>query len=352
MDILITTFPKGSTQNVGDALITESAIKLVQHRAPCYDPVIFFRQEPLESIIKRKVRTILVPGFSVNNNAYPELFSFYHNVCDVLHKILVVGCSFQHSEPRCSTYTSYEYNERTKKFLSLLVESNGPIGCRDEPMRKILSNHNIESIYTGDLALYDDEKIRKNFKRPGRINSVAFTIPHSEKFHSQAKKLLSLIRREFLGASLYVVHHSKANRSSRKLSEFALSLGYIEKDISGTADRLAFYNNIDIHIGYRLHGHVYFLRNRKPSVLMAEDCRSFGISRSGALGVGVFEALGAEHLLVSDLAPYKAMDFLKYSIANNYKEYLKVFKHIDETYFSVVRPYFDMVANKVCLRNQ
>ena len=44
-DILITTFPQNGSRNVGDGLITESAIQLVRHRLPSYEPEIIFRMD-------------------------------------------------------------------------------------------------------------------------------------------------------------------------------------------------------------------------------------------------------------------------------------------------------------------
>lgn len=341
MDILLTTFPRLKTKNVGDALITESAIRLVRHRVPTYDPVVFFREESLEGIDKEKVRTILAPGFSVNNDAYPELFKMYPDVSDVLDRIYVTGCSFQHLTSSLATYQNYEHNKKTKEMLKSLSEVAGSIPCRDELIHEMLLRNDIKSSYVGDLALYDDNKISTQFVPPKEIRSVAFTVQHNGKFLSQSKKLLSLIKREFGSSELYVVHHSTPNKSSKKVSDFALSLGYIEKGISGEAENLSFYDGIDLHIGYRLHGHIFFLRNRKPSFLMAEDCRSFGISKSGSLRIGITQAMESDGISVRDVAPYELMKYVRRNINNSFSDYQQVFRYIDESYYKALRPFFD-----------
>ena len=48
LDILLTTYPEQGSKNVGDRLISESALKLIRHRVPDYDPIMLFREEPLE----------------------------------------------------------------------------------------------------------------------------------------------------------------------------------------------------------------------------------------------------------------------------------------------------------------
>lgn len=347
MDILLTTFPKLKSQNVGDALITDSAIKLVRHRVPSYDPEVIFREDSLEEFDKSEIRTILAPGFSVNNYAYPELFKIYPDVSDIMSKIFVTGCSFQSLEPRLNTYNSYQHSVETKKFLVALAKNMGSVPCRDLLIHEMLMRQSIKSSYIGDLALYDDSKIAKKLLLPKKIRSIAFTIQHNGQFFSQSKKLLALIKREFSEAELYVVHHSKPTKSSKKVSDFASSLGYIEIDLSGESKNLEFYENIDFHIGYRLHGHIFFLRNRKPSCLMVEDCRSFGISKTSLLGTGIFQALDNDGISVRDVAPYELLKFVRRNKESSFKDYVALFQFIDKTYYKIVRPYFDRFSKNV-----
>ncbi|RCV89373.1 polysaccharide pyruvyl transferase family protein [Billgrantia montanilacus] len=347
MDILLTTYPRHKSKNVGDSLITDSAIKLVRYRVPSYDPDIYFREDSLEGIDKEEVRTILIPGFSVNNDTYPSLFKMYSDITDISNKIYVTGCSFQNLVANVDTYKNYEYNKETKEILQLLANSSGTIPCRDQLIHEMLIRNNIRASYIGDLALYDDEKITEKFVPPESVKSVAFTIQHNTKFLSQSKKLLSLIKREFSDSDLYVVHHSKPNKIPKLIADYAVSLGFIEKDISGDSEHLKFYEDIDLHIGYRLHGHIHFLRNRKPSFLMAEDCRSFGISKTGLLKTGIFEAMENDGISVRDVAPYELMKSVRSNIKSQYHDYNKLFSYIDEVYYECVRPFFDQFCIKI-----
>ena len=117
LDILLTTYPEHGSRNVGDRLITDSALKLIRRRIPDYNPVMIFREEALERFDKRKVRSILAPGFSINDASYPKLFKLYENLDGVSKLFHPIGCSFQHLVPRKDTYNEYVYSDETLNFL-------------------------------------------------------------------------------------------------------------------------------------------------------------------------------------------------------------------------------------------
>ncbi|MBO6848900.1 MAG: polysaccharide pyruvyl transferase family protein [Marinobacter sp.] len=339
-DIILTTYPEKGSRNVGDNLITESAKKLVRHRVPEYDPIELFRETQLDPSLIENCKSILAPGFPVNNRTYPDLYALSEDLADISDKTYVVGCSFQSLDPSSKAYAQYEYDPKTLLSLKSLSRTTGVIQCRDYAIRDMLKNNGISASYIGDLALYDDSLVCSGTKFPKTISSIAFSIPHKPKFFSQARKLLHLIKREFPNAELYVTHHSIPNEHSIKVAETAKHVGFREVDLSGNCENLNFYQDIDIHIGYRLHGHIFFLRNRKPSFLLAEDSRSAGISQTSFLRNGIF--MGVNDSMVPDKdAPYFLMKNLRYEIRNNFSSFINTFSFIDKSYRSAVRPYFD-----------
>lgn len=106
------------------------------------------------------------------------------------------------------------------------------------------------------------------------------------------------------------------------------------------------YDDMDLHIGYRLHGHISFLRRRKPPVLLVEDARSYGLAHTPGTDVGCFEALSLATLEADPAAPEKAMAFVDGQIRCGFQDYQRVFSFIDKTYAGFVKPYFDDLARK------
>lgn len=343
-DILITTYPESGSRNVGDGLITESAMQLVRHRLPNYTPEIIFRMGSLDDCSAEEVASILAPGFSVNEGTYPLLYALYSDISR-LKGFFPVGCSFQHPEASPAIYNNFTYSEATLAFLRRVEENTGPIPCRDAGIVNILQRHGIRSCYMGDLALYDRAYLFKTFVAPRCISSVAFTVQHNAKYKRQSFLVLNAIRRIFPKAALYVVHQSKVNRYSQKIAEYAVGLGYVEKDLSGAVENLAFYDDIDLHVGYRLHGHISFLRRRKPSFLIAEDSRSFGIINTPGLCVGGIPALDNSGEVDGELHK-KLSVMIKQELSNGFRSFYPVFKFIDESYVNSVVPYFDGFARE------
>lgn len=347
LDILLTTYPEHGSRNVGDRLISVSALKLIRRRIPDYDPVMVFREEPLERFDKQKIRSILAPGFSVNDASYPNLFKLYEDLEGVPELFYPIGCSFQHLVPRKDTYKNYKYSDETVAFLNAVTQGSGPLPCRDQLIVEMLRSHSVPAFYCGDLALYDENVIGSKFLPPKEIRSIAFTVQHKPKFIPQSFEILQLIKEEFPDVELYVVHHSQVNKNSQQVSEYAKSIGYIERDLSGDVSNLDFYSAIDLHIGYRLHGHISFLRRRKPSFLLIEDSRSFGIAQTGSLDVGTFCALDENGIDVCLNAPRKLMDYVVSQVGAEFSDYQHVFRFVDQSYNQVVGPYFDCLFKKI-----
>ena len=63
-------------------------------------------------------------------------------------------------------------------------------------------------------------------------------------------------------------------------------LGARTRDISGSASGFAVYDDVSLHVGYRVHAHLYCLSRSTPSYLVAEDSRGIGVLQTlGDLGM-------------------------------------------------------------------
>jgi len=342
-DLLITTYPGHKSQNVGDNLISHSAIELVRSRCPSYSPEIVFRENSLDEYAGSRVRTILAPGFSVSNDTYPKLFRLYSDLRD-LHSFSPIGCSFQHPVPGHDSFDSYEFNASTLDFLRRIADQCGDAGipCRDMLIQNLLQRHGVSSHYCGDLGLFEEKFVGADFSSPSSVRSVVFTIHHHHaRFDEQAKILLGLLGKRFQGCRKFIAFHSKPGKLSVALAQYANSLGFEELHMYGDVKNLDLYESIDLHVGYRLHGHITFLRKRKPSVLLIEDCRSFGFANSGNFATGCFDALDCETMLGFSETPFRIMDYLERQIEGEFADFNPVFELIDNTYRSAVSPYFD-----------
>lgn len=342
-DLILTTYPEHKSQNVGDNLICYSAMQLIKSRNSSFNPFIVFRDVSLDNLSNAKIKKIIAPGFSVSQKVYPDIYKLYKDL-DRLPQFYPVGCSFQSPNPSVKAFEENDYDKKTLEFLDFVVRRSGPLPCRDLMIVQMLHRNNIDAYYIGDMAIYDENYIFKEFENISCINSVVFTIQHSPRYNDQASNLINLIKKYCKAAKLYVAFHSKPNENSLRIANYANDIGFEILHLYGDVENLKIYDRIDVHIGYRLHGHISFLRRRKPSILMVEDVRSLGFCKTTGTSIGCFEGLTSNGDQVDESAPIQAMDFFCDQISVGFRDYRSTFKFIDETYANFVSPFFDRIS--------
>jgi hypothetical protein len=291
----------------------------------------------------------VAPGYSVRDGSYPKLYGLYSDLrcLRLVGAFFPIGCALQDSRASNEVYDTYEYSEASLDAMREIDEISGGFRCRDQKIVNMLSSKGIRANYIGDLALYDELKLFRPFVPPKKIRSVVYTVQHKSRYRRQSFSVLKLIKELFPTADLYVAHHSSVSDESRIVGEFAANLGFVEVDLSGDVEKLSFYDSIDMHIGYRLHGHISFLRRRKPSFLIAEDARSFGIINTPGLNFGGLFALEADGVTVNLSLTEELLALVDAELKNNFSSFYKVFGFIDRTYLNAVSPCFDQIAKNL-----
>ncbi|TRM53559.1 polysaccharide pyruvyl transferase family protein [Achromobacter sp. LC458] len=345
-DLILTTFPEHRSGNVGDHLITHSLVKLLARRIPDFAPKVLFREESLDGFADGTLRSIIAPGFSVLDETYPKLFGLYSDI-ERLRDFYPIGCSFQHTLPAHSAFHEHRYGEATLAFLKMVVGRSGPLPCRDQLIVDMLMKNGIDALYSGDLAIYDEDRIGTQFSAPRSIKSIVVSVQHHDRYDDQSFELLRQVKARFDSARLFIAMHSKPNKRSLKVVAFAAGLGFETLSLSGDVENLRAYDAIDLHIGYRLHGHIAFLRQRKPSVLLIEDARSFGLANTPGTAVGCFDALSMDTMAGDIEVPGRVLEYVEAQIKNGFSDYNSVFEFVDATYATVIKPYFDKLAKKI-----
>ena len=116
---------------------------------------------------------------------------------------------------------------------------------------------------------------RQEFVPPKHLQTIVFTPPANKPYFKQAKSILAYIVKEFGNrpsrSEIIVSFHRGIDDD---FAHFAESHHCKVVDVSGNISHLQFYDSCDLHIGYRLHAHLYFLSLRKPSYVIAEDFRA------------------------------------------------------------------------------
>lgn len=327
MYTILTTFPRSGCGNVGDKLIEEAVKSLVAAVRGDSEFLTIFREDDLTGQLPaiNRTRAVLMPAFPIRDlPVWPGVYRLTPRLGDIRVPLIPIGANWNTYPGDYFDRSTVVYSPETAAFLRHTAGPAGVISCREYHLCRILRRHGIANpIMTGDPAWFDLDCLGKPMKRPAVVKKLVFTPPLSAFFEDQAHALLSMLAELFPAAEKYCVFHladcitnplAPGERSDNSLAmspEVAAKNESIRnfarrKDfqvIMGNHElaRIAFYRDCDLHVGYECHAHWGFLRQRLPSVLIAEDARGVGFAYTG--GVGGFEGFARQEFPAAPLRP-------------------------------------------------
>lgn len=290
--ILLSTFdPKGS-KNLGDHLLTASVEKLIKKLKPKSTITTYFREDNLTDKLDalNKADAVILPGFAVRKNSYPDTYRLVDDLSKLKTPIIPIGCGTKFTLPD----SNKKIDAQSLEFLRFLSKDR-PIPCRELITWQVLKNYNIPVAISGDLGMFDADLIGKDMNIPKNVKQLIFTTPHNPYYLNQCKSVMAMVGKLFPKTEKILSFQSELGHGNHpheyELERYAKEIGFNvwQPDFNeGDVDPLKVYKGSDFHIGYRCHGHLYFLRTRKPSILISEDSRGVGFSE--ILGTPVFPA--------------------------------------------------------------
>lgn len=295
MYIGLTTCPHHASGNVGDQLITEASIKLIEEIHGDIDINVHFRREDFTSRLDYLNNSdgILCFGFPIlESQMRPNIYRIAENLGEVEIPIIPIGSIHKFYPGTKKELKKRELKSSTKSFLDQVVQDcpSGEIPVRTEWVGQVLRQNGYKTVLMGDPAWYDPEFIGEEFHKPNNIDQIVFTTPHSSHYIKQAKQLLRKLSRQFTDANRIISLHSAPTDVDRELIAPAQSTGWDVHYASHDVKNLDLYRESDLHVGYRKHGHLAHLRWRRPSIVLAEDSRAQGLNETlGTAGVPAFE---------------------------------------------------------------
>jgi hypothetical protein len=359
---------KRAFNNFGDYLIFDRAKNIIKDNIKNAELIEADGSIPLDkqfdsNSLSKFSAIIIVGGPVIRNDLYPELYPLSEVVFEKKIPVFILGCGskrFQNLE-RILPFS------KNTDFLLRYVNNFGPIGCRDEYTKNYLDKLGYKTVLNGCPAWYNinhfGERIEKNYK----IKKILFSVPGNQHFFEQFLCIINEFTKKNKNYDYYVSFNhgftNKYKRLEKKLSNKNVTLLDMSKDIK----KSILYNDMDLHIGFRVHAHIYFLSNRKPSIILAEDSR----------GIGVMNTLKTKKFIPgikcwndkSFLLKYKfyinkklgLILFKPYSYKTIFKElnskflflresklqeYNIIFKKMEDTYFKNTRQYLAAMDSK------
>ena len=296
----------GSKNNAGDYLIKFRAKQLFAELRPDRKIIDINGWETLSpsnlAIINESKALILMGGPALVEDMVPRVYGLADAIDKIKVPVVMMGTGWKSQKGNWQDTYSYKLNPKTTELVKKVNDSGYLSSVRDYHTLNALRFNDCENVLmTGCPAYYDQKHINTEFI-PKSVNKVAFSLGvsfiESPSMYKLMKENILACHNMFSDKEFEVVFHHSLNREKfssayksasnhvKKHNEFAdwLESENIKyKDISGSAENLMnYYTNVDLHIGYRVHAHIFMNSIAQKSILISEDGRAKGVK--GAIG--------------------------------------------------------------------
>ncbi len=236
---------------------------------------------------------ILMGGPALQKRMRPRVYGLIADLNAITVPIVTMGIGWYSPYGGWEDTHNYPLNSLSIKLLERIDSGPCMSSVRDYHTLNVLASRGFSNfVMTGCPALYSLEHMDTPVavtSDPKKIGfSLGVSLKFSQRMQQQMKTTILCTRDRFPDAELDVVFHhgissdylqsdgasSDLYRRQREFTDWLNSeeISYI--DISGDAEKLlTFYSQCDLHVGYRIHAHIFMSSISKPSLLLIEDGR-------------------------------------------------------------------------------
>lgn len=272
----------GAYKNAGDFLIAKRAKELIESVAPSAEITVISRSKIIERL--QEINSCNVIAFS-GGPIYLNDINNYLNVEDInslLKKpVMIIGGGWNGISGFSQVPYKYEFEKKTRDFFQR-VDNDYGLACRDVYTIRTLKKENYHNIFlTGCPAWYDIRFVNLlDFRNKEReIQSITISDPALKGHIPLVEELIYYLKTKYPKAEITMVFHRGIDLDSQ-LYSYLKKNNVDMKDISNNCSGFAIYDNCDLHIGFRVHAHIYNLSMRNKSILIEEDGRGAGVNQT------------------------------------------------------------------------
>lgn len=283
---IISTFPESGSQNIGDRLITSSLIGLIQDHQNKIKFNVIWRAENWENVkhIITKSDHIFFACLAIRPNMTVLEYPFLNNILETKIPFSVISAGTALNLNNSNIFSGF--SEETLKALSTINKTAKVFSTRGYLTQEFCTKHSLNNaFFSGDVAFYDTRFSHLKFQKDQAINNIGISSPHYSKAYIYNLQLLhNELKDIFPKANIYVIHHGKDEITKKFCKENRIIQYEIYND---PESGLELYSETDLHVGFRVHGHVSALKRRKYSYLLEQDGRGcdYGLTINNKISV-------------------------------------------------------------------
>lgn len=288
----------GAYKNAGDFLIEMRTKRLLEHVLKNISITTILRKDIVERFAEiEKADAVIYSGGPIylqDLNTYMPL-----KYCkQLVEKTMILGGGWWGDNAGSESNYEYQFTEESKMFFAAVGKYGYGCSCRDLYTVRALQKEQVQNVFmVGCPAWYDLKYIHEKVLASGKIiKNILISDPAMDCNFSLSLMLIDYLKKRYPDATISYVFHRGTTTDEYTPYEMAASIqNFIEElekrsikytDISYCADGFQIYDTCDLHVGFRVHAHIYNLSHRNRTVLIEEDGR----------GAGVNQALGLPHI--------------------------------------------------------
>lgn len=235
------------------------------------------------------------------SEAHIKTSFLYQHFEELTVPIHYMGTGLYGADGSDETIYDYRYSDDIVKYFRKVIERGGQVASRDWTVDTILRNNGIEDVIMAgcpawyDLELLDNDGLSVHKKRHfirEQVRKIAVSnhgLTKNSKDHAvkqeQIENLILFLQKIFPDAKMQLTFNdgymTKYSRDyNLALQEWAQTNGVTCIDLSNDAGKFAALDETDLHIGFRVHTHLYCTSKKIPSLLIEEDIRGYGMNET------------------------------------------------------------------------
>lgn len=284
----------GNEKNAGDHLIALRSYKLLRFVFPEAEIKNIQRWKKLDEQldeINSYDLLILAGGPGFIPNLYPKKVPLVGELLLLKPKLFILGMGWWGGDTRNDVLYNIKFQDKMLELLHRVENDTGMIGCRDWYTVRLLKKCGIKRpIMTGCPAWYNLDFLNRKTDRAinysKQYKKICVSDPSYIYNFVSGLQLITYLKTRFQDSEITVVFHKGFQVNEQLAKQWNMDAAYFYNkvkalgiscvNISGESDKLSIYDDCDLHIGYRVHAHIYNLSMGSRSILIEEDGRGAG----------------------------------------------------------------------------
>lgn len=349
----------GAKRNVGDHLIVDRATKLLEALRPDRELVKLPRWEPLHAhldAVNAAEAVVLCGGPALQERLYPGIYPLVEDLSRIRPPLVAFGLGWKAIPGDEWDLARFEFDERSQPLLARLA-ADGHVSVRDHLATRVLRGRGIDARMTGDPGWYDLDHMGVELAPPTAVERIVVSVPAHPMHHPAVETLGRRLSALLPDARIVAAFHhgwtagphvtERSAEAYSRLKERLEAANWGVADLAGDLQAMeTLYGGEALHVGWRLHAHLFCLSRRRASFLLEEDCRGRGASEAlGVRGIRSWQVrlrLGSRRRLSHRLeAVPEAIAFIEEELRNGFVRVQQAARVIDRTFEAEMKPFVE-----------